>query len=114
MEKFIKHSGFANANSARVQWSGVKKKVLSMAGEDGFVAPANASTPTPRKRKPKATATDEGGTEENGSPTKKARTPKKKAVAKEKGSDEDKDTKKDEKKHEADGEDTSMKKVEEN
>ncbi|ETS85439.1 hypothetical protein PFICI_03464 [Pestalotiopsis fici W106-1] len=49
-EKFIKYSGFANANSARSNWNPLKKRILEMAGEDGLDIPVQSA----RKRKTKA------------------------------------------------------------
>lgn len=89
MDKFVKFSGFANANSARVQWYGVKKKVLGMASEDGLTLPT--ATSTPRKRKPKAATGNEEEAAEGITPTKKLKTPTKaKAPAPVKDEDKEK------------------------
>lgn len=43
MQKLVKYSGFANANSARANWAPLKKRILEMAGEDGLTIPLQVS-----------------------------------------------------------------------
>ncbi|KAF3011923.1 hypothetical protein E8E14_010143 [Neopestalotiopsis sp. 37M] len=73
MQKLVKYSGFANANSARANWAPLKKRILEMAGEDGLTIPLQRSN----KRKTKADAAEGEGEASPVAPVKKPRAPKK-------------------------------------